>query len=261
MGEKAKFPETVGYKRQKNYCQISKSKLLCSTEPFVYCRATISICTNIWEYTLIMQIAPFLDCPHWCALSPREGISRMNKRWHFQEKENKILRHANEARKFAVPLQLLSYTHFWRDVLPPFQSQWMYWERVDFRQCQSEENIFILTCKRLSKAICLLPKTGIPGNASGMLASCLLLLHILRDATLSQQFRAVRKTTFQFYYYLQKNNPSSGLLDAFYRGCQEEVIQKSWMPLFPKWESFLQQHLLYSASCCDTGWSQLTLAF
>lgn len=112
MGEKAKFPETVGYKRQKNYCQISKSKLLCSTEPFVYCRATVSICTNIWGYTLIMQIAPFLDCPHWCALSPREGISRMNKRWHFQERENEILRHANEARKFAVPLQLLSYTHF-----------------------------------------------------------------------------------------------------------------------------------------------------
>lgn len=223
MGEKAKFPETAGYKRQKNYCQISKSKLLCSTEPFVYCRATVSICTNIWGYTLIMQIAPFLDCPHWCALSPREGISRMNKRWHFQERENEILRHANEARKFAVPLQLLSYTHFWRDVLPPFQSQWMYWERVDFRQCQSEENIFILTCKRLSKAICLLPNTGIPGNASGVLASCFLLLHILRDATLSQQFRAVRKTTFQFYYYLQKNNPSSGLLDAFYRGCQEDA--------------------------------------
>lgn len=145
---------------------------------------------------------------------------------------------------------------FWRDVLPPFQSQWMYWERVDFRQCQSEENIFILTCKRLSKAICLLPKTGIPGNASGMLASCLLLLHILRDATLSQQFRAVRKTTFQFYYYLQKMEviPHLGFWMPFTEGVRK-------MPLFPKWESFLQQHLLYSASCCDTGWSQLTLAF
>lgn len=167
MGEKAKFPEIVGYKRQKNYCQFSKSKLLSSTELFVYCTAVVSICTNIWGYILIMQIAPFLECPHYCALSQREGISRMNKRWHFQEKENKILRHTDEARKFAMPSQLLSYTHFWRDILPPSQSQWMYWEHVDFNAHLKKTSSFWLA-KDCSKQSAFCP----PQEYQGMHLAC-----------------------------------------------------------------------------------------
>lgn len=65
---------------------------------------------------------------------------------------------------------------------------------------------------------------------------------------------------FNLFFFFQKEGscPLPGFLDALYRGCQGEVVNRLWMPLSPKQENLLR-HLLHTVSCYDVEWWQLEL--
>lgn len=60
---------------------------------------------------------------------------------------------------------------------------------------------------------------------------------------------------YSFFSPKEGSYPAPGLLDDLYRGCQEEEFNRLWMPLSPKQESLLPQHLPHMVSCYDVqGW-------